>query len=70
MLVNLLHNFSLNMAYPKLQAFLAKHAMRTNIEIPKEKDTKKFTKISASADGGLRSRVCARKTLRSAPHGH
>ena len=27
-----------------------------------------YYKISASADGGLRSRVCARETLRSAPH--
>ena len=27
-------------------------------------------KISASADGGPRSRVCARETLRSAPHRH
>ena len=26
--------------------------------------------ISASADGGPRSRVCARETLRSAPHRH
>ena len=26
--------------------------------------------ISASADGGPRSRVCARETLRSAPHQH
>jgi hypothetical protein len=25
---------------------------------------------SASADGGPRSRVCARETLRSAPHRH
>ena len=29
-----------------------------------------YTKISASADGGPRSRVCARLTLRSAPHRH
>ena len=28
------------------------------------------TKISASADGGPRSRVCARETLHSAPHRH
>ena len=28
------------------------------------------SQISASADGGPRSRVCARKTLRSAPHRH
>ena len=42
MLVNFLHNFSLNMAYLNM-AFLAKHAMKSNIEIPKEKDTKKFT---------------------------
>ena len=27
-------------------------------------------KISASADGGHRSQVCARETLRSAPHRH
>ena len=27
-------------------------------------------KISAHADGGPRSRVCARETLRSAPHRH
>ena len=27
-----------------------------------------FSSISASADGGPRSRVCARETLRSAPH--
>ena len=27
-------------------------------------------RISASADGGPRSRVCARETLRSAPHRH
>jgi hypothetical protein len=30
----------------------------------------KLTKISASADGGPRSRVCARETLRSALHRH
>ena len=28
------------------------------------------SKISASADGGPRSQVCARETLRSAPHRH
>ena len=32
--------------------------------------TKKHRKISAHADGGPRSRVCARETLRSAPHRH
>ena len=31
---------------------------------------KKTLTISASADGGPRSRVCARETLRSAPHRH
>ena len=30
----------------------------------------KMIEISASADGGPRSRVCARETLRSAPHRH
>ena len=30
----------------------------------------KYFKISASADGGPRSRVGARETLRSAPHRH
>ena len=28
----------------------------------------RLSKISAHADGGPRSRVCARETLRSAPH--
>ena len=51
MLVNLLHNFSLNMAYHKHQAFLAKHAMRTNIEIPKEKDTKILQNFSLAPMG-------------------
>ena len=31
---------------------------------------KQLEKISASADGGPRSRVCARETLSSAPHRH
>ena len=30
----------------------------------------RFVEISASADGGPRSQVCARETLRSAPHRH
>ena len=30
----------------------------------------KDVEISASADGGPRSHVCARRTLRSAPHQH
>ena len=34
------------------------------------KKRKKKRKISAHADGGPRSRICARETLRSAPHQH
>ena len=41
---------------------LATAATRSRKEEEKE--------ISASADGGPRSRVCARETLRSAPHRH
>ena len=33
-------------------------------------NNKKKKKISASADGGPRSRVCARLTVRSSPHRH
>ena len=36
----------------------------------KKKKKRRREKISASADGGPRSRVCARETLRSAPHRH
>ena len=41
----------------------------SNTNYSKRQDTKKG-RISASADGGPRSRVCARETLRSAPHRH
>ena len=35
-----------------------------------DKRQSEYCKISANADGGPRSRVCARKTLRSATHRH
>ena len=38
------------------------------LEREKEKKEEVERKISAHADGGPRSRVCARETLRSAPH--
>ena len=41
--------------------------LEENIEEEKHKEV---YQISASADGGPRSRVCARETLRSAPHRH
>jgi hypothetical protein len=42
--------------------------MVTSPSAQRRSDQKK--KNSASADGGPRSRVCARETLRSAPHRH
>ena len=63
----------------------AAHALRSDQNVPKIVATfvcassqgqrthsarTKICKISASADGGPRSRVCARETLRSAPHRH
>ena len=38
--------------------------------IPKPGLIQFLLEISASANGGPRSRVCARETLRSAPHRH
>jgi hypothetical protein len=67
------HNVDIRMQKIKESEKIKTQRVKARKKMSEEREqinVEKERKISASADGGPRSRVCARLTLRSAPHRH